>query len=310
MNTNARQKTPAKKRPTNSLPPLEHTPQPFTASNSGLAPTHFSQRAQGLLVTGTGTDIGKTLVTSALLRAIGNRGVIPYGLKAIQTGCQPDSNGRLLAPDREQYNEACPEGQHSVLWCFEPACSPHLAAKQGKMLLSACGVAEAIQQQLTALPVDAFMCIEGSGGVMVPLNEQETFLDVFARLTLPALIVCPNQLGSVNHTLLTALALKAKSISLLGFVLTTLQKPQPNNLNITIAKDNRLILETLLNIPCLGEIPWLPSLTNGKAQQHDWDKAALALAPVTQALGIQPPTRHLKEKAPSNNHGQLPSETN
>lgn len=284
---------------------------------------------QGLLITGTGTDIGKTLVTAALLRALQASGTLAHGLKVIQTGCLPGGDGQLIAPDVQRYTKACPQGKHRVLWCFEPACSPHLAARQAKTPLSAVQIAQSIEQEKNSLLPDAFMCVEGSGGVMVPINEQETFLDVFALLGLPALMVCPNELGCVNHALLTAHALRGKSIPLLGFVLTSPKKPQgtastrtktkksapeantpenspsednlsknnspeariPDNANLNetnqaIRKDNRPILETMLNAPCLGEIPWLPSLASSeeKASINDWDKAALALTAVVQAL--------------------------
>ena len=301
-------------------------------SDSPWGSPHVTQ--QGLLIIGTGTDIGKTLVTAALLRALGGSGIMPHGLKVIQTGCLQDSNGQLLAPDVQRYTEACPQGNHRVLWCFEPACSPHLAARQNKTSFSAIQVAQSVQSEITTLPPHAFMCVEGSGGVMVPINEQETFLDVFGLLRLPALMVCPNELGCVNHALLTAHALSAKSIPLLGFVLTSPQKTQGTNSTHTkgknirsesnkaeahdpevqrpetstpetrtsatitskstsltdtshaIRKDNRVILETMLDAPCLGEIPWLSSFASsgGRASNHDWDKAASALAPVVQAL--------------------------
>lgn len=291
---------------------------------------------QGVLITGTGTDIGKTLVTAALLRALTNKGTVSYGLKVIQTGCERDRRGQLIAPDVERYKEACPKGEHSVLWRFEPACSPHLAARQSEVSLSAAQVAQAIQDKIDTLAPRGFACVEGSGGIMVPINEQETFLDIFALLALPAIIVCPNHLGSINHTLLTAHALKAKGIPLLGFVLTSPQRPEsidveqrgikqetigqemeqetdqaaveqntlcqnastPHTINQasltqTIAKDNRVILETMLTAPCLGEIPWLsgfaPDLAKGRKNNKDkeevaWDKAAHVLTPLVEAL--------------------------
>lgn len=309
--------------PSDSAPASPHDSRRNSRHDSAPLPQ------QALLITGTGTGIGKTLVTAALLRALQASGTTAHGLKVIQTGCQPSSNGQLIAPDVQRYAQACPQGKHHALLCFEPACSPHLAARQAKTPLSAVQIVQSIEQEKNSLPPGAFMCVEGSGGVMVPINEQETFLDVFSLLGLPVLMVCPNELGCINHALLTAHALRGKSIPLLGFVLTSPHKPQGitstrtktkksgpesntpensplknnspkdnspgarildntnfNETNHAIHRDNRAILETMLNAPCLGEIPWLPSLacSEGKASNNDWDKAALALTAVVQAL--------------------------
>jgi dethiobiotin synthetase len=154
-----------------------------------------------LIVTGIGTGIGKTLVSSIFVQALAG----DYW-KPIQAGSlrKTDSHRvRSLVEDRQ----AC---IHPESYRLREAKSPHAAAgNQGLRIASATMVAPK-----TARP----LVIEGAGGLLVPLNETELMLDFFKRVAAPVVLVSRHYLGSINHTLLSAEALRARRIPVAGIV--------------------------------------------------------------------------------------------
>lgn len=234
-----------------------------------------------IFITGTGTDVGKTIVTTALLRAFAQQGHHIAGLKPVQTGCTYSPHGELLAPDVELYKTVCPSAYHEACLCFEPACSPHLAAQMAGTTISAYDMVHHLHTVMENLPAKSVVCIEGSGGAMVPLNTSETFLDIMRMVKAPVIIAAANELGTINHTLLTIHSLRSAQIPLLGFVLTTPHKPSSLILEQDMRLDNRRMIETMANLPCLGEIPWLSHLNDEDATHREtaWECAAHCLAP-------------------------------
>lgn len=237
-------------------------------------------------IAGTDTDAGKTVVTAALLRGCARCNRRVSGLKPVQTGCTRNGQGVLIAPDVTVYEEACPQGQHRALMSFEPACSPHLAAQQAGMQITAETLAHRIAKSASTAPPHSVILVEGSGGIMVPLNSRETLLDLIVRLGIPVLLVIPNKLGAINHALLSMRALQTHHVNTIGFVLTAPGAQGVSQLDQTIADDNCQIIEKLSGHPCLGVLPWLPNLKSCDAleRQQAWEKAALALKPAVAAM--------------------------
>ena len=93
------------------------------------------------------------------------------------------------------------------------------------------------------------MLIETSGGVMVPLSESMTIGDVIASISLPTIIVVPNKLGTINHTLLTAHYLKTNNIPLVGFILNNFEPSSD-----AISRDNPKIISKLMNMPHIATV--------------------------------------------------------
>ena len=170
-------------------------------------------------VVGTDTDIGKTYVTTLLLRQLQVRGlrVTPY--KPVQTGEVID-NGDAYYSDTTMYATYSlqPLVQSDLnLYSFKEPASPHFAAQlEGQQIDTTL-----ILQQLERLQqaYDVVIC-EGAGGVFVPLNAygNETLLDIITQSQLPVLVVTRTKLGTINHTLLTLEALQSRGIEVLGIV--------------------------------------------------------------------------------------------
>jgi dethiobiotin synthetase len=147
-----------------------------------------------LVVTGTDTDIGKTVFAAALCGATGAR----YW-KPVQAGMEPESDSQAVA--RLSGAEIVPEAYRLKL----PA-SPHQSA-----------AAEGVEIDPARLtPPEGPVVIEGAGGLMVPLTRTTLNIDVFARWKLPLILCARTALGTINHTLLSVAAIRAHAVPLKG----------------------------------------------------------------------------------------------
>lgn len=237
-----------------------------------------------LCICGTDTDIGKTVVTAALLRSLHENGLPAAACKAVQTGCAPDGTGSLAAPDVELYREACPRAPTSALLLLQDACSPHLAARLERKNLRAEDLAERITKNAAATKAP-LMLVEGAGGLLTPLNKDETLLDVFRLLDAALLLVVGNKLGAVNHALLTVEALDARGLFTAGFILTTPVLPANAETRMILA-DNREIIQVHTGLPCLAEFGYIKELhcATPERREHGWKKASGELAPLARRI--------------------------
>lgn len=161
-------------------------------------------------ITGTDTGCGKTQVTCELLRTAQGQQRKTIALKPVASGSGDDDDLRRL--QQAQPNIAvnlCP-------WHLSLPVSPHLAARHDNQLLSA----KTIANFCTHPQWDDYdmVYIEGAGGLMVPLNEQETWLDFLQLSQIPVILVVGMRLGCLNHALLTASVLRAEHIPCAGWI--------------------------------------------------------------------------------------------
>jgi malonyl-CoA O-methyltransferase len=167
---------------------------------------------KGVFVTGTDTGVGKTVVSACLVRAW----QASYW-KPVQSGTEDGDDDtatviRLagLTPDRHA----------PPAYALRAPLSPHAAAALENIAIDF--------EQLTAPPtLPAPLVVEGAGGVMVPLDDRLMMIDLMAQLALPVVLVARSGLGTINHTLLTLLALRFRGIAIAGVVLNGL--PNPGN---------------------------------------------------------------------------------
>jgi dethiobiotin synthetase len=141
---------------------------------------------------------------------------------------------------------------------LQRALSPHLAARLSNQPIEV----DAVLNLVTAEPPSDRWIVEGAGGVLVPVNDSALMVDVMIRLRLPVLIVARTTLGTINHTLLTIDALRARSLEVAGVLMVGEQ-----NL------DNRDAIESYGRVPILGVMPMLNLVTPDLLAQ--WSKAEL-----------------------------------
>ena len=215
----------------------------------------------GVFITGTGTDVGKTVVTAGILRWLRRHTSAGMVMKPVQTGCTRSDNGRMSAPDIDfvlrAANIAVSEETHPHLapYRFEPACSPHLAAQLagqrieiGRILESARWLASRHRQ----------LVVEGAGGVAVPLNESQTMLDLAWEMHMPVLLVGHSGLGTINHVLLSLEAIRRRGCRVLGVILNDIRPVAEGERYIH--DDNVRAIERFGQI-AVARIPHLPQLS-------------------------------------------------
>jgi dethiobiotin synthetase len=194
-----------------------------------------------LLVTGTDTGVGKTWVTAALAAACVASGRPVAALKAVQTGSPDDDSAWIAA--------RVPGIVVRTALRYDAAVAPSVAARlEGAPEPSL----EPIVAAARELRAEAgAVIVEGSGGLLVPINERETFADLALALDLPLLIVARPGLGTLNHTALTVEVARARGIAVAGVIVcgTSADPDVAERTNLT---------ELRRIAPLLGAVPWDP----------------------------------------------------
>ena len=165
-------------------------------------PARAIERAGGVFVTGTGTEVGKTVVSAGFVSALGG----DYW-KPVQTGCLEDSDTDTVI----RLAGLGPGRAHPPAHVYQAPLSPHEAARLEGAAIDLADFASP--------ETDRAIVVEGAGGVLVPLNDRDTMADLIRYLGLPCVLVALSGLGTINHTLLSLEALKAREIPVLGVVM-------------------------------------------------------------------------------------------
>lgn len=165
-------------------------------------------------ITGTDTDCGKTYVSCRLLDNFRQQGHRAQALKPVASGGDDD----VLRLQEHNYNPKLKICQ----WSYELPIAPHIAAQQAGEELSASKIAQFCDSK--AFKDFDHLLIEGAGGLMVPLNEQETWLDFLKLAKIPVILVVGMRVGCINHALLTASELENHRIEVLGWIANQIDK--------------------------------------------------------------------------------------
>ncbi len=196
-------------------------------------------------VAAVGTDIGKTFLVENLCRIIPNS----QAIKPISSGFGDDDlnsdSARILAAlglevSRNNLDLISP-------WRFEEAASPHFAAKNCGQEISFEAVKNFCFAKIAALKnSDQILFIEGAGGVMTPLTDDKTFLDLAAELQIPTILVTANYLGAISHTLCAVAALRSRQIPIANIIINEeLPVIQKSTNDITQTLENMSLIPVL-----------------------------------------------------------------
>jgi len=204
-------------------------------------------------ITGTDTEVGKTFVTSALLKAFEKEGYSTLGLKPVSAGCEVTEDGLrnedALMLQAASSEKAAYETINPV--AYEPAIAPHIAAMEKGKLLSASGLEGFVRGAM--LKPAKVKLIEGAGGWFTPLSYRETLADLVKRLNVPVILVVGMRLGCINHALLTVSAIEGSGLNLVGWVANRVDAEMDRY------EENVETLKQMINAPCLGEVPYVAS---------------------------------------------------
>ena len=211
--------------------------------------------SKAYFITGTSTNVGKTLVAAGVLAAAAKQSLSTLGFKPVAAGCKMTSDGlrnedalQLLAQTNlpvsyEQLNPVA----------LEPAIAPHIAAAEAGRRLSADRLAGFYRGVMMQRP--DFTVVEGAGGWRVPLNDRETFADLAKVMQLPVVLVVGVDLGCINHALLTAEAIQRDGLILAGWVANQVVPKMDRY------QDNLATLQRWIPCPMIGEVPHQPGVS-------------------------------------------------
>lgn len=243
-----------------------------------------------VFISGTGTEVGKSVATAALLRALRQAGLPVQAVKPVQTGVEDAAR----EGDAARYAQAVadmppgPLPPAATLHSFRLPASPHLAAAREGRELTVSGLRQDIETHWRTLMAaqtgdgPCAMLLEGAGGLRVPFNEQEDTLDLMAVLAAPVVIVARNELGALNQIRLTLDAVRDRGLVTAGLVLTPPPDAlaTPDEATQVILADNERWLRARLDaegIP-VAVLPWV------RLNAAGWERLAQAVRPVAQAL--------------------------
>jgi dethiobiotin synthetase len=226
-------------------------------------------------VTGTDTEVGKTVASSALLQAARLQGFLTAGYK-------PVASGSDMTPDGLRNTDALALQRHSALtlsyravnpYTFAEPTSPHIVSADEQRPIDFA----VMSAGLKALEKSAeWVLVEGAGGWFTPLSETQTFADWVSLERLPVILVVGIKLGCINHAMLTAQAIQRSGLPLAGWIANDVVPPGRRH------QEYLATLKRLLPAPCLGEIPWL---AEGAEHASTGQYLDLSLLPHASASG-------------------------
>ncbi|HCE91089.1 dethiobiotin synthetase [Acidovorax sp. 93] len=203
----------------------------------------------GCFVTGTDTGVGKTLVSTGLLHALAPHHRRVVGMKPVAAGVVPWgedwASEDAIALRSASTLAVAPELDNPVL-LLDPL-SPHIAAERAGVQIDIAAIVRSYQA--LAAQADAVV-VEGAGGFHVPLTDTQTGADLAQALALPVVLVVGLRLGCLSHALLTAEAIRARGLVLVGWVANRVDP------EMEAADENIAYLRARLGVPLLAEVPY------------------------------------------------------
>ncbi|ANO33197.1 dethiobiotin synthase [Vibrio breoganii] len=203
-----------------------------------------------IFVAGTDTDVGKTVVSRALLQAFNARGLSTIGFKPVAAGCEMTAEGarnsdalylQSAASIELAYDEVNPVA------LMTPA-SPHIAAKIDDKPIDTASLSEKLHQHQKNAD---FVLVEGAGGWRVPIADDGYLSEWVADEKLPVILVVGVKLGCLSHAILTAEAIKNDGLEVVGWVANRVNPCEEHY------RDIITFLESQIGAPKIGEIPYM-----------------------------------------------------
>ena len=232
-------------------------------------------RPFGIFVTATDTGVGKTLVASALVRCLTQRGIDVGVMKPIEAGVsqslRTQSDGarlRRVSGISDPITEVCP-------YIFRLPVAPLSAARGERRVVRVMTILRAFR---TLRQKHTLMVVEGVGGVYVPITQLLNVSDIIYRMKLPAIVVGQAGLGGINHALLTLQALRRRQIPIVALVLNQ-RHPVQTKTARTQEQSTASLLRRLAGVPVIGPLPYNPSVG------RNWNEGLIRLAgtaPITK----------------------------
>ena len=201
-------------------------------------------------ITGTDTDVGKTVATAYLYRYFEEQGLKVAVMKPVLSGWLPEVNDIAIVKKWSKNNSILPlEDEWQCPYQLELPASPHLAAAEENVEISTEKLLDVKKKIIEKYQPDVLL-IEGAGGLYVPLRKDYFIVDLIKDCQAEAILVTRPSLGTINHTGLSLAYMKAKGIPLKGLIVNNV----PNDRDV-ILEENLRMLEEMSEGKFLGVIP-------------------------------------------------------
>lgn len=206
---------------------------------------------QGYFITGTDTDIGKTVVTAGLAGSLKLKGINVGVMKPVQSGGKKCGCGLVSVDALFAMTVAGITGCMQLInpYCLELPLAPSIAAELTGTFIDLSIINQAYRE---LCKIHDLILVEGAGGIMVPVTGRFLIADLIKMLDLPALIVARPGLGTVNHTLLTVEYAKSRGIHVAGIIINGLKESEAG----PAEKTNPGLIAELSGVPVIGIIPY------------------------------------------------------
>ncbi|MFA5168775.1 MAG: dethiobiotin synthase [Candidatus Omnitrophota bacterium] len=208
----------------------------------------------GIFITGTDTDVGKTVISAGLALVLRDRGIKVGVMKPVATGCC-GGDEKLVSQDAAFLAEAA-RNEYSPLSspsCFRNPLSPSVAAMLEKKEVDIPNILKSYRELQKHYD---FMVVEGIGGLMVPLRKDYYVANLIRDMGLPIVIVSYAGLGAINHTLLTVDAATIRGLEVRGIIFNRVSVTNCSLAELT----NPKVIHDLSGVPILGSLPDIEGL--------------------------------------------------
>ena len=214
----------------------------------------------GIFITGTDTDVGKTVVAAGLALVLRARGLRVGVMKPVATGCY-GADERLISKDAAFLMEAA-QNEYPPLTSperFRNSLSPNVAAMLEKKEVSVQGILKSYHELQKHYD---FIIVEGIGGLMVPLKKDYYVANLIHDMGLPIVIVSHAGLGAINHSLLTVDAAMIRGLEVRGIIFNRVSVANYSLAELT----NPKVIHDLSGVPILGTLPDIEALNMDTCQ--------------------------------------------
>jgi dethiobiotin synthetase len=206
---------------------------------------------KALFIAGTDTEVGKTVVSKAILSAVGAQGKTTIGYKPVAAGCEKTEQGLRNSDALHLQQAANLNVDYDLVnpYALSLPASPHIAAIADDVEVDYEVLSNVLEQHKQN---SDFVLVEGAGGWRVPVSKDDCLSTWVKQEKLPVVLVVGIKLGCLSHAMLTADAIKADGLELVGWV--------ANRVNPGVEHYAEIIemLEGSMGAPKLGEIPYVP----------------------------------------------------
>ncbi|MBU2897849.1 dethiobiotin synthase [Vibrio hepatarius] len=204
-------------------------------------------------VAGTDTDVGKTVVSTAILNALAQKEIRTIGYKPVAAGCENTEHGYRNSDALFLQKASTLEVEYEDInpYSLELPTSPHIAAQREGVDIEYTVLSSKLLQHKRRADV---VLVEGAGGWRVPVNDEECLSSWVQQEQLPVILVVGIKLGCLNHAMLTVDAIKADGLKIVGWVANRINPGTEHYADIIS------MLENKIDAPKLGEIPYVPSV--------------------------------------------------